>query len=95
MASVPDVIRHDENGLLITPGNQAELDAGLRRLVAEPQLRTRLAAAGRATIVREFDFHQRMQKMRLVYDQVLGPTTESDLLRSGAMASRAIADESI
>lgn len=95
VASVPDVIRHDENGLLITPGNQAELDAGLRRLVAEPQLRTRLAAAGRATIVREFDFHQRMQKMRLVYDQVLGPTTESDLLCSGAMASRAIADESV
>ncbi len=45
---VPDVIRHDENGLMFTPGDLGDLTEQLRRLLTDPPLRARLGRAGRA-----------------------------------------------
>lgn len=44
---IPHVVRHEVNGLLAAPGDAAALAAGVRRLLADPDLRRRLAAAGR------------------------------------------------
>lgn len=49
---VPDVIRHEENGLLFTPGDLGELSDALRRLLSDAPLRARLAAQGRADMER-------------------------------------------
>jgi glycosyltransferase involved in cell wall biosynthesis len=49
---VPDVIRHDENGLLFTPGDLGDLTAQLRRLLGDPALRARFAEAGRRDMER-------------------------------------------
>lgn len=49
---VPDVIRHEENGLLFTPGDLGDLTKALRRLLGDHGLRTRLAAAARADMER-------------------------------------------
>ncbi len=45
---VPDVIRHEENGLMFTPGDLGDLTEQLRRLIADPLLRVRLGRAARA-----------------------------------------------
>jgi len=44
---VPDVIRHEENGLMFTPGDLGDLTEQLRRLLHDPLLRSRLGRAGR------------------------------------------------
>lgn len=44
---VPDVIRHEANGLLFTPGDLGDLTVQLRRLVTDAPLRARLASAAR------------------------------------------------
>ena len=49
---VPDVIEHEVNGLLFTPGDEAELTEALRRLLYDPALRARLAARARADMER-------------------------------------------
>jgi glycosyltransferase involved in cell wall biosynthesis len=49
---VPDVIRHEENGLLFTPGDLGDLTLQLRRLLSDSPLRNRLAAAARADMER-------------------------------------------
>lgn len=41
-----EIVRHDIDGLLVTPGDPAALAAALDRLIADPALRTRLAVAG-------------------------------------------------
>jgi glycosyltransferase involved in cell wall biosynthesis len=42
-----DLVRHDETGLLVPPGDAAALAAAVNRLLADPSLRTRLCHAGR------------------------------------------------
>jgi colanic acid/amylovoran biosynthesis glycosyltransferase len=49
IAGVRDLVRDEENGLLISPGDAPALAAALRRLEADPALAARLGAAGRTT----------------------------------------------
>ena len=43
--AIPEVIRHGENGLLVTPGSAEEVAAALTALATDPALRHRLGAA--------------------------------------------------
>jgi glycosyltransferase involved in cell wall biosynthesis len=72
IAGVPRLVREGVEGLLIEPGSEAELTDGLRRMLTDADLRARLAAAGRRTIEERYSFRVRMEKMRAVYDEVLG-----------------------
>jgi glycosyltransferase involved in cell wall biosynthesis len=49
---VPDVIRHEDNGLMFTPGDLGDLTEQLRRLLHDPHLRRRLGEAGRRDMER-------------------------------------------
>jgi glycosyltransferase involved in cell wall biosynthesis len=48
IGGVPEAITHGENGLLVAPGDTAGLTAAFSQLIADPSLRRRLGAAGRA-----------------------------------------------
>jgi glycosyltransferase involved in cell wall biosynthesis len=72
IAGIPTLIRHEDDGLLIEPGSVDELAAGLRRLGGDPGLRSRLGRAARAKIVAQYSFTRRMERVRAVYDKVLG-----------------------
>jgi glycosyltransferase involved in cell wall biosynthesis len=50
VGGVPEVVRDGENGLLVPPGRPDELAAALRRLLEEPGLRARLAAAAKPSV---------------------------------------------
>ena len=45
---IPDVIQHDRNGLLFTPGDLGDLTAQVERLLFDVELRQRLGAQARA-----------------------------------------------
>lgn len=49
-----DAVRHEESGLLVNPGNPAEIAAAVRRITADPALAARLARQARALALREF-----------------------------------------
>ena len=49
---LPDVIQHEHNGLLFTPGDLGDLTAQLRRLLNDPALRARMARQGRTDMER-------------------------------------------
>lgn len=55
LSGIPELVRHERNGLLVRPGDPAQLAVAIRRLHDEPQLRQRLGTAARADIMRDFD----------------------------------------
>ena len=72
IAGVPKLIRDGETGVLVEPSSVDELTAGLARMLAAPEFRARLAAAGRKTVETRYSFTSRMRAIQAVYDGLLG-----------------------
>ncbi len=51
---IPELIEHERNGLLATPGDAEALARQLRRVIGDTGLRQRLATAGRAEVEERF-----------------------------------------
>jgi glycosyltransferase involved in cell wall biosynthesis len=67
VGGIPQVVRHDLNGIFVTPGDVAELSGALKELLSEPQRRARLAAAARATIEQSFSLDQAVERLTHLY----------------------------
>jgi glycosyltransferase involved in cell wall biosynthesis len=55
VAGVAELVEDGVAGYLVPPGDPASLADGLERLIADPALRARMGAAGRARVIEEFD----------------------------------------
>jgi len=62
---------HEETGLTVAVDHPAALAAAANRLLTEPGLRDRLAAAGRERAVREFDHRTMAQRSLAIYRRIL------------------------
>ena len=51
---IPEIITDSQNGLLVTPGSVDELGTAIQRLIAEPDFRQRLIAAGQQRVEESF-----------------------------------------
>jgi phosphatidylinositol alpha-mannosyltransferase/D-inositol-3-phosphate glycosyltransferase len=51
---IPEIVRHEETGLLVPPDDPAALARALERLLAAPELAARLGARGREVVERDF-----------------------------------------
>ena len=74
---VVDCLRDGENGLLVEAGNVDAQAAALTRLIAEPALRERLAAAALAECGRVYSWHAVGRQITGIYERLRG--TEPDL----------------
>ncbi len=54
LPAIRELIDHERTGLLVTPGDAGALAQAMTRLIVEPDLRLRLADAGRAWVSEEF-----------------------------------------
>jgi glycosyltransferase involved in cell wall biosynthesis len=71
VGGVPELVVHEQTGLLVPAGDSEALGAALGRLVAEPHLRRRLGAAGRARVRACFDLASFRRKHLIVYRREL------------------------
>ena len=53
-AGIPEAIVTEQHGLLVPPGDVDRLSESLARLLQDPELRAKLASAGRARALSEF-----------------------------------------
>lgn len=63
LGGIPYRIHHEQNGLLVTPGNREEMVNALRRLIQDGNLRYRLAKGGYETI-RSLTFEHQARRIR-------------------------------
>lgn len=80
VAGLPRLVTCGENGLLVEPGDVEALAEALRRLLGDAALRRRLGRAGRETVEARYSFGSRMQKIRAIYDDLLGRNGSCDSL---------------
>ena len=72
IAGVPRLIGNEVNGMLVNPGSADDLAGAIGRLLRDPDLQGRLRRAGRETIEARYSFASRMDRIRDVYDELLG-----------------------
>jgi glycosyltransferase involved in cell wall biosynthesis len=71
IGGIPEFLTHEENGLLVPPGDPAALAAAVRRLLDEPGLRARLQAG-----IRPWKrVPEHAQEMLALYNEVVAQTT--------------------
>lgn len=70
VGGTPEVVVHEETGLLVPPRDVEALAAALRRLVEDPALRRRLGDAGRRRVEERFGVDRMTRRMLELYDEV-------------------------
>ena len=58
VGGLQDIVQHDQTGLLVDPGDPAQLADHLDRLLDDPELRRRMGAAGRERVEATYDWRR-------------------------------------
>lgn len=74
IAGIPELVRDGENGLLISAGDTAALIRAIDRLLADPDLRSRMGQQGRATVLAEFTIEAEARRLAHLFTS--GITTD-------------------
>jgi len=70
VGGIPEVIANGRNGLLVTPGSLPGYRDALHRLADDPVLRSQLGTQARSTILGEYLFTSRMERMMGLYGRL-------------------------
>jgi glycosyltransferase involved in cell wall biosynthesis len=71
VGGVPDVVREGEDGFLVEAGDVDALAERLAQLAADPELRERLGAAGRARVIPRYSVERLVDDIDLLYRSLL------------------------
>ncbi len=71
LGQVGEVIKDDQNGLLVEPADPNELAAAIQKLSNDPELRSRLGTAARTTAIEHYTWRQ---NARRVFDAIKAGT---------------------
>jgi glycosyltransferase involved in cell wall biosynthesis len=66
MTGIPEVVRHEHNGLLVPPGDAGALAGAIESVIRDPDLRARLAANARPSVETSFDLRETVLELRRV-----------------------------
>ncbi len=69
---VPEIVVEGETGLLVQPGDPADLARALTRLVRDADVRRSMGKAGRARAADLFDVDRTAARVQAVYEEMLG-----------------------
>jgi colanic acid/amylovoran biosynthesis glycosyltransferase len=68
VSGIPELIQHEQNGLLVEPDNAQALAGVLRTLAGDPERRAYLAHAGRETVIQAFNIHRSAEQMAALFE---------------------------
>ena len=70
VSGIPELVHHDQNGLLVEQDDPAALASALGALLRDEERRRALGAAGRRTVEEEFDLTRNTATMRFLLESV-------------------------
>lgn len=68
VAGIPEVVRHEQTGLIVPQRSPAALADAMDRFLSDPKLRVALSSRGRALIEAEFDIRRNAARRRELFD---------------------------
>jgi colanic acid/amylovoran biosynthesis glycosyltransferase len=71
ITGIPELIRHDCDGLLVTPSDVEALAEAIERLIDDPDLRQRLAASGRDRVQKNYQLDRNIERLADLFYQRL------------------------
>jgi colanic acid/amylovoran biosynthesis glycosyltransferase len=89
LSGIPELVRHEWNGLLVPPGDVPALAAALQRLLGDPGLALSLGDRGRATVHDSFRLDGCVSQLLAELDRVV-PTPDTALAEEVRAAAHAI-----
>ena len=78
VGGVADLVTHGETGWLVPPGDPSAMAGAIRRLLAEPNLRARLAAAGRGVALDRHDVTRLIARIERLYTGLINEKLMTD-----------------
>jgi glycosyltransferase involved in cell wall biosynthesis len=69
IAGVPELIQDGQDGLLVTPSGVTQLSAAIARLMDDPDLRKRIAKAGRYKIIEHYNLSKNAVLLAKVFEK--------------------------
>lgn len=66
-----EIVRDGDNGLLVPAGDVDALAVAIRRLIEEPETRSRMGVAGRRRVEEGFSLERVIEQTLAVYDEML------------------------
>lgn len=76
---VPEIIEHEQTGMLYEPGNASELADCLQKLIEDPALRERLASAGQEFADQTFSEQRHYTALMQIFSELLNDKSGSPL----------------
>ena len=78
LTGIPEIVDDGVNGILVEPGNAAQLADAIERLMDRGELRMRFGAAARAKAERCFDVRHSVRELHRRFDESLGLPATGD-----------------
>ena len=72
ITGIPEIIRHETDGLLEPPGDAEALARAIARLMDDPELRRRLGQRARLRILEKFDLHRNTEYLAGIFRSRIG-----------------------
>ena len=71
IAGIPELIQNEVDGLLVPPSDVGQMSAAIRRLMDDPELRRRIAKAGRRRIIEQYNLSVNTGRLSEVFERRL------------------------
>jgi len=92
VGGTPEVVVHEETGLLVPPDNSVRFAEALDRLLSDPELRARLGTRGRALVEERYDVQTQIERTIALYRQL----SKAARIASGSLAQLpSLVDDSV
>ena len=78
LSAIPELVIHDETGLLVEPGDRLGISSALVSLIGDPARRHELGQAGQSRVRLEFSHDQCIERLAGKFG-LLAPTADSDV----------------
>jgi len=70
VGGVPEIVENEANGLLVPPGDPAELTRACLHLLQDRELRSRIVQAGNTVVQQRFDTGVQIEQLSHIYEEV-------------------------